>query len=214
MKFNNYPHSDLYRNFRHIRRDDVYAQIRFYEKYADDLIVLSSEEHFTICCYYANALFAAEDYGRYLIKAPEILERSIIENIRYIDDIDVYIEHLEKMSMAYLKLKDFDNALKIAVQLYNISGREKKYKILLKKILKSQRPKIILELFAVSICLALLWTILEISNLLVLETFYNNTSLIIDYLQMLTIFCLLSSSTLAFFGHYIYVNRRLIGLIK
>jgi tetratricopeptide (TPR) repeat protein len=214
MKFNNNPHSELYSNFRHIRRDDVYAQIRFYERHADALSYLNSDEHFTVCCYYANALFAAEDFERYLLIAPEILEKSIVDNIQFVDGVDVYKDHLEKMSIAYLKLKDYETAVKICVQLYNISGRAKKFKILLKRILKSQRPKIILDLFAVSLCLGLVWTSCEIGSLLVLEVFYAKAALIIDMLQNILVFSLFGSLSLSMVGHYLYVGRRLRKLIK
>ncbi len=214
MKFNNNPLSELYSNFRHIRRDDVYAQIRFYERHADALSYLNSDEHFTVCCYYANALFAAEDFERYLLIAPEILEKSIVDNIQFVDGVDVYKDHLEKMSIAYLKLKDYETAVKICVQLYNISGRAKKYKMLLKRILKSQRPKIILDLFAVSLCLGLAWTSCEIGSLLVLEAFYAKAAIMIDMLQSLLLYALLGCSSVALLGHYFYVGRRLRKIIK
>jgi len=214
MKFNINPLSELYSNFRHIRRDDVYAQIRFYERHADALSYLNSEEHFTVCCYYANALFAAEDFERYLLIAPEILEKSIVDNIQFVDGTDVYLDHLEKMSIAYLKLKKYESAIKIGVQLYNISGRAKKYKLLLKRMLKSQRPKIILDLFAVSLCLGLIWTGSEIASLLVLEAFYANAALIIDMLQNILVFSLFGSLSLAMMGHYFYVGRILRNLIN
>jgi tetratricopeptide (TPR) repeat protein len=213
MKFNN-PLHELYSNFRHIRRDDVYAQIRFYERHADALSYLNSAEHFTVCCYYANALFAAEDFERYLLIAPEILERSIVDNIQFVDGVDVYMDHLEKMSIAYLKLKQYETAVKICVQLYNISGRAKKYKILLKRMLKSQRPKIILDLFAISICLALFWTSCEIGSLLVFEAFYTQAATFIDMLQSLLLYTLLGSLSVALLGHYFYVGRRLRKLIN
>ena len=213
MKFNN-PLHELYSNFRHIRHDDVYAQIRFYERHADALSYLNSDEHFTVCCYYANALFAAEDFERYLSVAPLVLEKSIVDNIQFVDGVDVYMDHLEKMSIAYLKLKQYETAVKICVQLYNISGSAKKYKILLKRMLKSQRPKIILDLFAISICLALFWTSCEISSLLVFEAFYTQAATFIDMLQSLLLYALLGSLSVALLGHYFYVGRRLRKLIK
>jgi tetratricopeptide (TPR) repeat protein len=214
MKFNSYTQYELYKNFRHIRRDDVYAQIRFYERHADELSFLSSEEHFTVCCYYANALFAAEDYERYLGIAADILEKSIIEDIQFVDGVDVYSDSLEKMAFSYFKLKNYDKALNIAKQLYKISAKGKKHKALLRKILKSQRPKFILNLFALSIIFAISWTICEISSLLVFESFYVSVDYAIESVQSYMLNILIAMITIATLGHYFYVGRKLKQLIK
>ena len=213
MKFDN-TLSELYKDFRHIRRDDVYAQIRFYERHADELIQLNNEEHFTVSCYYANALFAAEEFERYLELAPNILERSIIEDIQFVDGIDVYLHNLENMAVAFLKLKNHEKAIKIAVQLYAVSGRQKKYGLLLKKILKSRRPKMILNLFAFAVLMAILWTAAEIGRMIILEPFFTEISGITGLMQIVLLNASLVSVFAAAVGHYLYVGRRYRKLIR
>jgi tetratricopeptide (TPR) repeat protein len=209
MNFKEPSSSNLYRNFRHIHQQDVYEIIRFYKKNNNALSKLSTVQRFTILCYYANALFAAEEFEDYIKTAPEILEISIIENIQFVDGKDIYLHTLEQLARAYMLQKKYDKALLIAKQLLNLSNAPKKQQQLLRKILNKQRPAWVLNAKALMVISVLILTIMEMLQIIFILPFYPIFYKVLVQIQYFGLITAIGTGLIAFLGHYIYVGREL-----
>lgn len=201
--------SELFKNFRDIHNNDVYALIRFFERHEQEMNILNVEERFIVLCYYTNALFAAENYRKHLEYAKLLLERSIIEDIQFVDGFDVYLHTLQQKTCSHLALKEFDEAVNIAKQLLRLAPKDKKAKLLLRKVLLSRRPTWVLKAFAIAVAAGGLWTGIEILRLMVFEPFYPAVDQGLAILQIAALLAALGSLVLAFASQYFYVGREI-----
>ncbi len=203
------PGGKLYRQFFDIATQDIHAQIRFYESHERELSLLSVEQRFTLLCYYANALFAAEDYQRYLYYAPQVLETSIVEDIQYIDGCDVYLHTLHLKSLAHLRLKSFADAAQTASQLLAIEPQNKQYRRLFRQILLLQLPLFVRQAFAFALSSIILWTLFEIFRTLSFEPVYQKIDTQVQSMQRGLLLIALISTIIGLIGHYRAVRHNM-----
>lgn len=175
--------SDLFDRFQMIHEESSYEIIRFYEQHEDLINFMGVEEYFIILCYYNNALFATEDFEKHKVCVEEVLKTSIIENIPYVDGVDVYLHALEQKVQTHLKLGEQDEAIKVAKQLLALAPKNKRYKKLLRKALMSKRPVWVLQAFGAALWFAIAWTALEIVQLMFLEAFFSQVLVFNSFLQ-------------------------------
>lgn len=90
--------------------------------------------------YYANALFETQEHALFIPIANEILEQSIIHNIRYIDGEDVYMMVLYKKACAHLRLEENNTALNISTQLLRLDPQRFEYQALVRQCFLITRP--------------------------------------------------------------------------
>lgn len=165
--------SDLFDRFQMIHEESNYEIIRFYEQHEDLINFMGVEEYFIILCYYNNALFATEDFEKHKICVEEVLKTSIIENIRYVDGVDVYLHALEQKIQTHLELNEVKEAIHVAKELLALAPKNKKYKKILRKALMSKRPLWVRQIFGAAVWFAIAWTVLEIVQLMFLEAFFS-----------------------------------------
>lgn len=132
--------SRIFRDFRSIPYSDFYYLIRFYEQNTEDIHYLPLNEGLIMAYYYANALFETQEYQLYLPIANDILEQSIIHNIRYIDGEDVYMTVLYQKTSAHLRLGETDTALRLATQLLRLEPQRFEYHALVRQCFLVTRP--------------------------------------------------------------------------
>ncbi|MGH1334873.1 MAG: hypothetical protein ACRBFS_02020 [Aureispira sp.] len=132
--------SRIFRDFRSIPYSDYYYLIRFYEQNNKDIDFLPLDEGMIMSYYYANALFETQEYELYLQIANELLEQSIIHNIRYIDGEDVYMTVLYKKASAHLKLDQIETAQRLSTQLLRLEPEQFHYQALLRQCFLVRRP--------------------------------------------------------------------------
>lgn len=132
--------SRIFRDFRSIPYSDYYYLIRFYEQNNKDINFLPLDEGIIMSYYYANALFETQEYELYLQVANELLEQSIIHNIRYIDGEDVYMTVLYKKTSVHLKLGQLETAQRLSTQLLRLEPEQFHYQALLRQCFLIARP--------------------------------------------------------------------------
>lgn len=132
--------SRIFRDFRSIPYSDYYYLIRFYEQNNEDIYFLPLDEGMIMSYYYANALFETQEYKLHIQIANELLEQSIIHNIRYIDGEDVYMTVLYKKANAHLRLGQLDTAKRLSTQLLRLEPQQLHYQALLRECFLTCRP--------------------------------------------------------------------------
>lgn len=132
--------SRIFRDFRSIPYSDYYYLIRFYEQNTEDIHYLPLDEGLIMMYYYANALFETQEHALFIPIANEILEQSIIHNIRYIDGEDVYMMVLYKKACAHLRLEENNTALNISTQLLRLDPQRFEYQALVRQCFLITRP--------------------------------------------------------------------------
>jgi hypothetical protein len=200
-----YP-SELFKNFMDIRYSDVYTLIRFYEYNAPEIDSLPVNENFILLCFYNNALFTAEEYNKHILFSKQVLEKSIIENIQFVDGHDVFLFTLERKALSHLALNQYQEAERISRQLINIVPGATNYKALLHKVLIKKRPYWVHNTFGLGITSLSLWTGIEIAGLIIFEPFYPKIDQWMFYLQSSILFLSLMAISFALTAHYFFVT--------
>ena len=186
--------SRIFRDFRCIPYADYHYMIRFYEQYFVDIDHLPFDEGMIIRYYYAVALFETEAYHSFLALANEMIEKSIVNNIQFIDGQDVYMNLLYKKVVAHLQLKELSKALHLSQQLVRIVPQENKYTHLLYHCYKDSCPGFVRKTLLVSAALVLVDAVFMV----VMTSFYTQWSYGVYWVHYLLMFstlvCLISSA--------------------
>jgi tetratricopeptide (TPR) repeat protein len=195
--------SRIFRDFRSIPYSDYYYLIRFYEQNNKDISFLPLDEGMIMSYYYANALFETQEYELHINVANDLLEQSIVHNIRYIDGEDVYMTVLYKKANAHLRLGQVETAERLATQLLRLEPQQFHYQALLRQCFLLRRPywlRPTLTISAIATLMGAFTTIMLFSFRNALET--SNKMLVVPY-------SLLAFATLGLLatalGYYKYV---------
>ena len=128
----------IYQNFKAIETNAFHTVIRYFEDYEDDIQKLEFEERFEILVSYVLALFETGDYAKHLLYVDEVIERSIIDNIKYFRGLDIYEHMLFKKAAAHFNLLNLHRAEHIAKALIKINPHNPQH---LQFFRKCQRKK-------------------------------------------------------------------------
>lgn len=200
--------SKLFLDFRAIHPGNYRALQRFWEQHEADINQLSLEERFVIWCYYANALYGLSLSDKHLELADRILEYSIIHDIPYVDNIDIYTFMLFQKAVSHLRLSQWDKAIRISGQLLRIDPHRPEHLRLLHRCLLAKRPRRIQHLFVLALMLLLLTAACTIGQIFVIESFYPRLREAMLWLQL---FAFGGSVVLVGLGtvlHHVYAKRR------
>ncbi len=133
--------SRIFRDFRSIPYSDYYYLIRFYEQNHRDINHLPFDEGMIMSFYYTNALFETGEHNAHILCANQLLEESIINNIRYIDGQEVYQTMLYQKTCSHLHLGQNERAIDLAKQLVGIAPNTYQNIDLLRQCLLHVRPR-------------------------------------------------------------------------
>lgn len=177
--------SRIFRDFRCIPYADYHYLVRFYEQYFADIDHLSFDESMIITYYYAVALYETEAYYSFLTVADDMIEKSIINSIQYIDGQDVYMNLLYKKVVAQLQLKKQRKALHLAKQLVRIAPQDEQYTHLLYHCYRDCRPAFVRKTLLISAAIVLTDAIFMVV-LTSLYTQWSSAVYLLHYLLMLS----------------------------
>lgn len=207
--------SRIFRDFRSIPYSDYYYLIRFYEQNTEDIHYLPLNEGLIMTYYYANALFETQEHALFIPVANDILEQSIIHNIRYIDGEDVYMMVLYKKACAHLRLEENDTALNLSTQLLRLDPQRFEYQALVRQCFLVTRPNWLRPTLTISAIATLMGAFITV----ILSSFPQH--LAIPDRTMLVPFGILLMATVGLlttaFGYYRYIvapSRELIREAK
>ncbi len=110
-------HSQIYRDFRDIEPTEYRAITRFYEDHVDAIHQLDFEEYFELLVAYTDALFEIGVYERHLLIVDEVIETTILKNIKFFEQEDIYYRMLFRKAASLFNLLEFEKAAHILREL-------------------------------------------------------------------------------------------------
>lgn len=202
--------SRIFKDFRSIAYSDYYYLIRYYEQHHKEIKYLPLEEAMVMSFYYTNALFKTEEYNILIPYANELLENTIINNINYIDGIDIYTTVLFQKTFAHLQLGATDKAINLAKQLIGIDWRKHHHISLLSNCYLMIRPKwVYFTLIASSFATIIAAVVIIIFT--ALHSYIPDSTMLVPYSLLLLAGLGLVASAM---GHYLYVEFPIKKVVK
>jgi len=204
----------LFEEFLDIGNNDIYTLIRFYERHEKDLWQINSEERFIVLCYYCNALYISASPEKHLAYADRVLEGSILESIQYVDGKDVFVYTLYQKIHSHIKLRQYEEAIRLAKQLLHIAPKQKRHVILLRKTLLIRRPIWVQKGFALALLGIIIWTGMQVTRIMLLEAFFPILDQLSFFIQNIALWAGCLALIIAITGHYIFVSKTMLKTIR
>lgn len=166
----------LYRNFKAIEINDFHGLIRYYEQNEDGIRALEFEQYLDCTLIYADALFEAEDFGKFIVMCDHLLEIVIMQNIHEWEGIDLYHRLLLTKSEALYHQQEYaksERILKEVIKLYPYDGLAAVY---LNKVMLRQRGVWLFHARGITVGLALFAVIVIALELLAIPQLFPDLS--------------------------------------
>ena len=200
-------HSSIYQRFKKIESGQYREIIRFYEGCKDQIIELKFGEYFELQTLYTLALYEIGAYESFLSCVGQIIEESVINNIKYFHGRDIYQELLFKKANAHFQLFQYARATHILKELIKIAPDEKSYLHLLKRTLSNRKPQYVHNTRAASVFIFILTSIIIAVEILVVRNFWSEFVYLIEGVRnglfVLGLVVLIGGDLL----HYLQVNH-------
>jgi tetratricopeptide (TPR) repeat protein len=119
--------SKVFNDFKAINPRNAEAVIRFYNQNKATIHELRFDEAFVLQLHYTYALYQTGQYFKHLREADNIILWSIENNIQYCQGEDVYQKTLFQKANSCYKLRKFDHAKHIYLELIRIAPNNKEY---------------------------------------------------------------------------------------
>ena len=131
--------SSLYASFKAIDVDSYRSILRFVEDHSRDISLLPVAEYFSLQFAYVAALYETGAYARVIKLSDELLELSIVHNLREVDGEDAYRVLLFRRASSLFYLMRYDECIRVTDQLLRIHPEFTAASLLYEKALY-QRP--------------------------------------------------------------------------
>ena len=164
-------HSKIYRDFKALDERAYRDMVRFYEEREDDIKGLEFQEFFELLFAYADALFEIGSYRKHLLLVDYVIECSINNNIKYLDDKDVFYHLLFRKAASLYNTLSYNKADYILRELVRINPEKEDVSQFLKKCLRKMNPAIIRHSRAASILMFFLAAIIICVEVLFVRPF-------------------------------------------
>ncbi len=174
-------HSRMYRDFKGIAEKDFREQIRFYEKWEEEIKHLVFDEFIELLIEYANALFQIGSYRKYLLMAETILEYSIRENIIQYKGVDLFSQTLFRKAAAHYNLFEYAKAEYLLSELIKLDPADADVRLFYRKCRQRQCGQVHNVFRGISIFMFLLASGLIALEILLIRPFYAMHTLLIMY---------------------------------
>jgi hypothetical protein len=180
-------HSNIYREFRSLDISEWRTVVRFYELYEDKIAGLEFEESFDMLLAYAEALFEIGDYERHLRVADQVLELSVMNNIKFFNGEDVFQKTLFKKAASNYSLYEFEKCDYLLRELLRIDPYDSDGALFLKKCLRDMRSNLVKKTRAASVLLLIISAIIICFELLAVHSFYPAWAGAVAFLRNVTL---------------------------
>ncbi|MBX2873143.1 MAG: hypothetical protein KTR30_13610 [Saprospiraceae bacterium] len=144
-------HSKIYRDFKALDQRAYRDMVRFYEEREDDIKELDFQEFFELLFAYVDALFEIGSYRKHLLLVDYVIECSISNNIKYLEEKDVFHHLLFRKAASLYNTLSYHKADYILRELIRINPEQEDVSRFLKKCLRKMNPAIIRHSRAASI---------------------------------------------------------------
>lgn len=197
-------HSNIYREFRAIDLSEWRTVIRFYDLYQDKLDGLEFDESFDITLAYTSALFEIGDHENHLKAADNVLEMSVMNNVKFFNGEDVFQKTLFKKAASNFSLHQLENCDYILREMLRIDPYHQDGALFLKKCLRTMRSELLKKSRAFSVLLLIISAVMICLEWLVVESFYP------EYIEQAALVrtCVLALSFFILVGGEVYHRLR------
>lgn len=146
-------HSRLYRDFHAIDGRQWHNIVRFFEQHEEEIKMLEFDEYFEILLAYTDALFETGAYEKHLLMIDAVIETAFMNNLNYFNGREIFLHSLFRKAASCFHIYQIEKAEHILRQLLAIEPRHLHASRFLKKCLRSQPPKSIMNTRAIAILL-------------------------------------------------------------
>ncbi len=133
---------------------------------------LEFEESFDMLLAYADALFEVGDYQRHLVVADQILEASVMNNIKFFNGEDVFQKTLFKKAASNYSLYELENCDYLLRELLRIDPYDSDGALFLKKCLRDMTSGIVKKTRAISVLFLIISAVIICFELVAVDSFY------------------------------------------
>ncbi|GIV31896.1 MAG: hypothetical protein KatS3mg030_198 [Saprospiraceae bacterium] len=149
-------HSKLYRDFHAIDGRQWHNIVRFFEQHEEEIKMLEFDEYFEILIAYTDALFETGAYEKHLLMVDAVIETAFMNNINYFNGQEILLHSLFRKAASCYHIYQLEKAENILRQLLAIEPHHMHASRFLKKCMRSQAPRVIMNARAVAILLLFL----------------------------------------------------------
>jgi hypothetical protein len=168
----NYPEiyrSKVYEGFKEIEPNDYRELIHFYEINEDRIKKLEFDAYFEILVTYISALFEFEKYLKHLEIVDVAIEASIVHNVKWFKDQDVFRTLLYQKAVSSFRTLQHTRADHILRELIKMDSKDENSIKLLEKTLNAIHPKFLRKTRAASVLTFLLSAIVICLEVIVIR---------------------------------------------
>lgn len=173
-------HSNLFQAYKDIEAKDYSAMVSFFEENKVAIKSLDFNEFFEVQIAYVEALFESAAYEKYLDKVDDVIEISIMNNVKIHKSYNIFQRLLFRKAASHYNLGEYKKAKHILTELVKICPSEDMYSRFLKKCRWKNTPSFVRHTRAMSIFFFMLSAFIIVIELLFVRTFFAEYSSIVE----------------------------------
>ncbi len=164
----------LVKDFFAINETAYKTKVTFFEKNEVQLSCLGAETGLAVHLDYINALFELGNYAKVLNIIDTCIEKSIVENIQFIDERDIYIELLLMKASSLFHCGKHEESQQITHELIRIDKKKPIYSYLIEKCLAAKDEEIIQKIRAISMAILILASGMIAVEIFIIDNFFQS----------------------------------------
>ncbi len=172
MNFSETYRSNVYNDFKDIEPESYRTIISYFEEFETDIRQLEFEEYIEVLIAYVNSLFEVGKYVKHLEVVDEVIEASILKNIKFYKGKDIFRTLLYQKAVSSYQAMEYDRADHILRELLRMNSDHEEAIFLLKKSLRAIYPKYLQNTRAISVLLFLLSAIVICIEVVAVRTLF------------------------------------------
>jgi len=166
-------HSKIYRDFKEIESTSYRQIIHFFEEKEEEIMRLEFDEYLELLVAYVDALFEVGAYYKHLLMVDLIIESSIVNNIQYWNEKDLFQRMLFRKAASLYNTYEYQKADYILRELIRIDPYDRDNSRFLKKCLRQKLPYFVRTARAGSVLLFLLTAVVIFVEVLLIRPFFR-----------------------------------------
>lgn len=177
----------VFRDFKRLDNQNHHSIVQFCEEHQKAIEELNDDEYFEIQVSYVNALFEIEAYHKHIKVAKGVIELSIIQNIQFINNEDVYLKMLYQKAISNLYTENIEQAIHISKELIKLEPQNKEYISLLNRCYMQDGLVFLHHLRTAGVLLFFLSIGIFIIKILIVEYFFQGAEPFVQILNTSTL---------------------------
>jgi tetratricopeptide (TPR) repeat protein len=208
MNTSSVPYSSLYYDFIALDFEIYPGIVYFYERNETEIQHLCFEEYFDILLAYTEALFQCEEFRKHIALSDVVIDTAMAYQIKNYNGQDIFLQTLFRKANAYYHLKEFNAATHILKELLHINPTNMEYQEFLKKNLRADIPPYFQHLRAMMVASFSLGTLILLTEVLVIRSFYPDVALQVEIIRNLVFFTGVVFVAIGYLLHFYKADKK------